>query len=105
MHMLLGVTLLLAVLEPQEAGDPVQKRLREADRRVLESLAKELARPESRPADPRARAELLGRDPARILAFVQKEIRFEPYPGLQRGPAGGLVARAGKAIEKSFLPP
>jgi len=103
MRTLLGVSLFLAAAVPQEPGDAVENRLREADRRVLESLAKELERPASRPADPRARAELLGRDPARILAFVQKEIRFEPYPGLQRGPAGVLVSGAGNALDKSFL--
>jgi hypothetical protein len=78
-------------------------RLREANRRVLEAVEKELAKPESRPADINARAELLGRDPARIVAFVQKEIRFEPYPGLQRGPAGVLIAGSGNALDKSFL--
>lgn len=103
MRTLLSVSLFLAATIPQDPGDPVQKRLREADRRVLESLAKELERPQSRPADPRARAELLGRDPARIVAFVQKELRFEPYPGLQRGPAGVLVSGAGNALDKSFL--
>lgn len=108
MRTLIGVALLLTVFEtglavPQQGGDATEKRLREANRRALESLAKEMERPESRPADLRARAELLGRDPARIITFVQKEIRFEPYPGLQRGPAGVLVSGAGNALDKSFL--
>lgn len=89
--------------DSKPSGDETYRRLREANARVLASLAKDLERPESRPADPRSRAELLGRDPARIVAFVQKEIQFEPYPGLQRGPAGVMVSGAGNALDKSFL--
>jgi hypothetical protein len=94
----------LAAAAPQETGEAdTRVRLREANRRVLASLEKELAKPEGRPIDVAARAELLGRDPARIIAFVQNELRFEPYPGLQRGPAGVLATGAGNALDKSSL--
>ncbi len=66
-------------------------------------MKEELAKPESRPHDVRARAAMLGFDPMRMFEFVQKEIRFEPYPGIQRGPAGVLVSGAGNSADKAFL--
>jgi hypothetical protein len=88
------------------AADPdsqARTRLREAGRRVVGILRREQAKPAGRPQDVRGRAELLGFDPARIFEFVQKKIRFEPYPGLQRGAAGVLVSRAGNSADKSLL--
>jgi hypothetical protein len=89
---------------PQEGKDAdLGARLRDTNRRLLAQLAKEIEKPERRPHDVRARAELLGRDPARIIDFARKNIRFEPYPGLARGPAGVLVSGAGNALDKAFL--
>ena len=89
--------------DTQRPDDETHRRLREANRQALAGLAKDLEKPEWRPHDLGAWVERVGRDPARLVASVQKEIRFEPYPGLQRGPAGTLVAGSGNALDKSFL--
>jgi hypothetical protein len=78
-------------------------RHKETSRRLVEWMGSDLRKPEARPHDVAARAELLGRDPKKIREFVRKEIRFEPYPGLQRGAAGVLVSGAGNAPDKSLL--
>lgn len=89
--------------DPKPAGNDLITRLREANHQTLEGLSKDLEKPEWRPHDLNAWIERVGRDPARLVSSVQKEIRFEPYPGLQRGPVGTLVAGAGNALDKSFL--
>ncbi len=89
---------------PDPSGDAgLRQRLEGANRRLLESIRRDLQKPESRPHDVAARAQLLEHDPSRIFDFVRREIRFEPYPGLQRGPAGVLVSGAGNAPDKAFL--
>lgn len=42
-------------------------------------------------------------DGAGMAAWVEREIAFEPYPGLLRGASGSLVARAGNALDQAVL--
>ena len=42
-------------------------------------------------------------DRDRIIAFVQDEIRYEPYAGALRGPVGTLWSAAGNAVDKAQL--
>ncbi len=42
-------------------------------------------------------------DVDRMFRYVADEIRYEPYPGILRGPAGTLAAGAGNSVDKSLL--
>jgi hypothetical protein len=42
-------------------------------------------------------------DAAQLIEFVEREIAFEAYPGLLRGPRGTLMSRAGNALDQSVL--
>ncbi len=42
-------------------------------------------------------------DPARAFAFVRDSIGFDAYPGVLRGAAGTLAARAGNATDRALL--
>lgn len=84
-------------------GQETQDRLRDSYRRLLARFRSELQSPDARPWDVAARAEALGSDPAKILEFVRTKIRFEPYPGMQRGPAGVLASGGGNSADKAFL--
>ncbi len=53
--------------------------------------------------DPEALLESLDYDHTRIIGFVKKEVRFEPYSGLLRGANGTLMSRAGNALDQSVL--
>lgn len=81
----------------------ILQRLREAGDRMLDGVRRQLDRPEYKVHDVFARAQLLGFDPARIIEFVRKDVAFEPYPGLQRGPSGVLVSGSGNGVDKAFL--
>jgi hypothetical protein len=53
--------------------------------------------------DIRARAAVLGADPAAALAFVRDELGSEQYPGVLRGAAGTLAAGTGNDLDKALL--
>ncbi len=89
--------------DPAPKGQETQDRLRDSYRRLLARFRSELQPPDARPWDVAARAESLGNDPAKILEFVRTKIRFEPYPGMQRGPAGVLASGGGNSADKAFL--
>lgn len=42
-------------------------------------------------------------DPAKIIAFVTDEIRYEPYAGALRGARATLLGRAGNSVDQSLL--
>ncbi len=42
-------------------------------------------------------------DADRMFRYVADEIRYEPYPGALRGPAGTLAAGAGNSVDKALL--
>ena len=42
-------------------------------------------------------------DVDKMFRYVADEIRYEPYPGILRGPAGTLAAGAGNSVDKSLL--
>lgn len=50
-----------------------------------------------------ALADKLGANPAALLHFVRDEIRYEPYVGVLRGPAGALACRAANSLDRSLL--
>src|SRR5690606_7270628 len=50
-----------------------------------------------------ALAERLGSDPAALPAFIQRDIRFEPYLGSLRGARGALASGAANALDRSLL--
>ncbi len=50
-----------------------------------------------------ALAESLQYDPKAAFAFVRDRIAFDPYPGVLRGAAGTLAARAGNAYDRALL--
>ena len=50
-----------------------------------------------------ALAEALRYDPQAAFAFVRDSIAFDPYPGVLRGAAGTLAARAGNAYDRALL--
>jgi transglutaminase-like putative cysteine protease len=50
-----------------------------------------------------ALAEALAYDPDAAFAFVRDGIAFDPYPGVLRGAAGTLAARAGNAHDRALL--
>ncbi len=52
---------------------------------------------------PRDHRGVPGDDPAAAFRFVRDRIRFEPYPGVLRGAAGTLAARAGNAFDRAVL--
>ena len=53
--------------------------------------------------DVSALARSLAFDPRRMFAFVQSEIRYQPYVGVLRGARGTLAARTGNAFDQSYL--
>ncbi len=50
-----------------------------------------------------ALARSLDQDAAAAFAVVRDSIRFEPYPGVLRGAAGTLAARAGNSFDRALL--
>lgn len=47
--------------------------------------------------------ESLDHDAARIIEFSKRDIAFEQYPGVLRGPLGTLFSRAGNSIDQSMF--
>lgn len=45
----------------------------------------------------------LGRDPAKVFAFVRNDIRYQVYDGVLRGAAGALSGRAANAWDTALL--
>jgi len=93
---------------PAQAGsatspDPELRRLTAKLSQAAALARDELARPGACPWDVHAKAVELGFDPARIFAFVQREVRFEPYAGVLRGAKGALAGRAANATDKALL--
>ncbi|MCW8128964.1 MAG: carboxypeptidase regulatory-like domain-containing protein [Planctomycetota bacterium] len=50
-----------------------------------------------------AKARELGFDPARIQAYVRKEVAAEAYPGMLRGALGTLWSGAGNDLDRALL--
>ncbi|NIA20560.1 MAG: hypothetical protein GWP05_01025, partial [Anaerolineaceae bacterium] len=50
-----------------------------------------------------AKAEALGNDPGRIIAFVQDKVAGQDYEGCLRGPVGTLFSGAGNDVDRSAL--
>lgn len=50
-----------------------------------------------------AKAEQLGNDRDRIIAFVENDIADEDYPGCLRGPVGTLFTGAGNNVDRATL--
>ncbi len=98
------ILIALALLTPVFAQETdTQKRVREADRKLFAVLQREMEKPEAHLHEVASRVKVLGGDPARIVEFVRKEIRYEAYPGLQRGPSGVLISGAGNSLDRAFL--
>lgn len=53
--------------------------------------------------DPAAVVARVGRDPGKLLAWVQKETALVPYLGELRGPVGVLMDRKGNSLDRSLL--
>ena len=51
----------------------------------------------------RALTDSFAGDPARAFAFVRDSIGYDVYPGVLRGAAGTLAARAGNAWDRAIL--
>src|SRR5262245_43970941 len=53
------------------------------------------------PPDLAGLAALLDYDIQKIFRFVADEIRYEPYAGILRGPAGAVSAMAGNSVDQA----
>jgi hypothetical protein len=53
--------------------------------------------------DLEALLERLDYDPERIISYLKREIRFEPYDGLLRGAEGTLMSQAGNSLDQAVL--
>ena len=49
------------------------------------------------------KAKELGFDVGKCLAFVDDEVKYEPYPGFLRGPTGALWASSGSDADRAAL--
>jgi transglutaminase-like putative cysteine protease len=93
----------LCVASPAPAQEQeTRDRLGDSYGRLIAKFRKELESADARPWDVAARARSIGNDPKALCEFVRK-LRFEPYPGMQRGPAGVLVSGGGNSADKAFL--
>lgn len=50
-----------------------------------------------------ALAESLDYDIDKAIEFVKKEVRYDPYLGVMRGPKGTMISRAGSAWDQALL--
>ena len=94
---------LAAQAKPPADPDAVLAHLREATQRLLSEQRRQVQTADGMPWDVSLRAATLGDDPAAHLAFVRDKVALEPYPGIQRGPSGTLVAKAGNPADRAFL--
>jgi hypothetical protein len=77
-------------------------RLEELDRNLQAVEAGERAAPRDR-WDPEYVVEAVGRDPAKLFAWVKDNTYWIPYRGMLRGPVGVLMDAQGNSLDQSLL--
>lgn len=99
------ITSLIAglVLAPAVAAQPVTDGTEERIRTFLTEVEQDLAALDRSGFDPAELLDRLDYDAERIVAFIDKEIAFEPYAGVLRGAAGTLMSRAGNSFDTAIL--
>ena len=107
----LVVVLLAAGLAPREVrgeatDKPVDPELAQLGRDLEQGYAKleqALRQAPRESFDPQAVIEQVGRDPAKLSAWVQENTDLLPYRGALRGPRGVMMDRGGNSLDRSLL--